>query len=58
MLFVVDRLGFLDLLRQPRRRLAHVELARHDVGDQPGAVLAEEGNFVLGAALMALVDAA
>jgi hypothetical protein len=30
---------------QPRRRLAHVELAGHDVGDEAGAVFAEEVDF-------------
>ena len=38
----VERLRLLDLLRQLRRRLAHVELAGDHVGDQAGAVFAEE----------------
>ena len=46
---VVERLRLIGLVRQPRRRLAHVELAGDHVGDQAGAVLAEEGDFALGA---------
>src|SRR5690606_9154013 len=46
---LVDRLTVLDLVRQPRRRLAHVELAGDDVGDQAGAVLAEEVDLTTSA---------
>ena len=36
----LDRLRLLGHVRQPRRRLAYVELAGDDVGDEAGAVLA------------------
>ena len=41
----VNIIGRLGLIRQPRRRLAHIELAGDHVGDQAGAVLAEERDF-------------
>ena len=37
---LVERFRFFDLVRQPRRRLAHVELPGDHVGDQAGAVFA------------------
>ncbi len=43
---LVERLRLLDFVRQPRRHLAHVQLAGDHVGDQAGAVFAEEGDFV------------
>ncbi len=46
-------LRLVGLVGQPRRRLAHVELAGDDVGDQAGAVLAEEGRSRARAASMA-----
>ena len=33
--------------RQPRRSLAHIELAGDHIGDQAGAVLAQEGDLTL-----------
>ncbi|MGH8470741.1 MAG: hypothetical protein ACREVY_17790 [Gammaproteobacteria bacterium] len=45
---LVERLQFLGIFRQSRRRLAHVELAGHDVGDQAVAVFAEENDFAPG----------
>ena len=38
-----------SVIRQSRRCLTHVELTRDHVGDQAGAVFAEEGDFALSA---------
>jgi hypothetical protein len=41
-------LRLLGLKRQPRRRLAHVELTSDHVGDQAGTVFAEQVDFTPG----------
>ena len=43
------RVLVVGLVRQPRRRLAHVQLAGHHVGDEPGAVLLEQFDLASGA---------
>ena len=42
---VVERFRFFSFVREPYRRLAHIQLAGDDVGNQTGAVFAEEGDF-------------
>ena len=44
---LVERLQFLDLIRESCRRRPHVELPGDHVGDQTGAVFAEEREFAL-----------
>ena len=44
---LLEWLALLHLLRQPRRRLAHVKLAGDHIGDQAGAVFAEEADLIL-----------
>ena len=50
---LVERLGSSSLVGQPSRRVAHVELAGDDVGDQARAVLAEEVDLATIAAAAA-----
>ena len=49
---IIDRFTLLRLLRQLRRRLAHIELPRHHVRHQPRPVFADQRDFAL-RALMA-----
>ena len=42
--FETHRLQFLDLVRESCRRRPHVELPGDHVGDEAGAVFAEEGD--------------
>ena len=53
---LVERLRLVDLVRQPRRGFADVELAGDDVGDQAGAVLAEQSDLAaaLGGSLVSV----
>jgi hypothetical protein len=43
----IEGFGLLNFVRQPPRRLAHVKLTRDHVGDQAGAVLADEVDFTV-----------
>ena len=52
---LIYRVLVVGLVRQLRRRLAHVQLARHHVGDEPGAVLLEQLDLAAGAAMAASI---
>jgi hypothetical protein len=45
--FIGERLWLLGFIGQVSGSLAHVELAGDDLGNQAGAVLAEEVDFAL-----------